>query len=331
MALLSICIPTYNREAYLVDTIMSIVNQQETDIEIIISDNASTDNTHEKILQLQKKIPFLHYYRNKENLGADINFLNAVDKANGKYCWILGSDDHINVDSISLLRSQIEKYNADIIIASRINCDISMQVLYTQYPLKFENDKFIKLHDNESIKYYLENAIDIFAIFPYLSNFVFRRDLWNNIKCDDNFIGGLYIHAFKILNIIQNGCSLLYMKYPIVKTRLGNDAFKENMAQRILIDVAEYYKLSKIFKDKEIQCKMLDTAKKTKHFTILEFCKSLIDNPEYTQQFIMYTKLYKYNPYKILLLKIGKYTSFRVITFLIRLTNKILKILGIKK
>src|SRR5664279_654163 len=87
--LLSICIPTYNRAKNLEDTLISIVQQrrfQETDdVEIVISDNCSGDNTgnvSEKFAALYKEK--IRYFRNTENI-SDANFEKVLSYGKGQY------------------------------------------------------------------------------------------------------------------------------------------------------------------------------------------------------------------------------------------------------
>lgn len=87
--ILSICIPTYNRCNYLEETILSIVNQkkfQETnDVEIVISDNCSEDNTRdvcERYIQIYGNK--IRYYRNNENI-KDNNFEKVLSLGKGKF------------------------------------------------------------------------------------------------------------------------------------------------------------------------------------------------------------------------------------------------------
>lgn len=69
-------------------------------MEIIISDNCSTDDTQE-IVQIAIKNGFVcRYIRNETNLGMDGNFVSCFRKANGRYVWLLGDDDTIIVDSL---------------------------------------------------------------------------------------------------------------------------------------------------------------------------------------------------------------------------------------
>jgi glycosyltransferase involved in cell wall biosynthesis len=68
--LLSICIPTYNRAEYLDKSIASIIRQKEFhrgDVELVIADNASDDNTEEVVKKYQEKYENIVYFKNNEN------------------------------------------------------------------------------------------------------------------------------------------------------------------------------------------------------------------------------------------------------------------------
>lgn len=89
--LASICIPSYNAEKTVVQAVQSILNQTYQNLEIIIVDNASTDNT---LNLLQKfKDPRIKIHRNTKNIGAEKNFSRCVELANGEYVAIFHADD----------------------------------------------------------------------------------------------------------------------------------------------------------------------------------------------------------------------------------------------
>ncbi|MGL5964197.1 MAG: glycosyltransferase family 2 protein, partial [Fusobacteriaceae bacterium] len=101
--LLSILIPTYNRENYLKKALEKFFEQITDDfkdkIEILVSDNCSIDNTQELLKRFQKisedkKINF-KFSKNSENLGADGNFLKLINESKGKFCWIFGDDEFL--------------------------------------------------------------------------------------------------------------------------------------------------------------------------------------------------------------------------------------------
>jgi len=90
--LVSICIPTYNTAKYLKKCLNSIVNQTYPNKEIIISDNASTDETEKIVKEYVKKYK-VKYYKNEKNIGAEANFSKCIQLANGEYIAIFHSDD----------------------------------------------------------------------------------------------------------------------------------------------------------------------------------------------------------------------------------------------
>lgn len=83
--LLSICIPTYNRAEYLKKSISSIICQDEfinKQVEIVIADNASVDNTRDVAIQYVEQYDNVFYFRNEKNIGND-NFPYVLSKGNG--------------------------------------------------------------------------------------------------------------------------------------------------------------------------------------------------------------------------------------------------------
>lgn len=91
--LVSITICTYNRTDMISKAIYSALDQTYENIEIIIVDDASTDNTEELIKGLQKKDSRIKYFKNKKNLNIAGTRNKTVRFSNGKYIAILDSDD----------------------------------------------------------------------------------------------------------------------------------------------------------------------------------------------------------------------------------------------
>lgn len=94
--LLSLCIPIYNRLAFLDRQLARFLEDKklfDEKIELIISDNCSKDDLESCCNQYQKQELKLTYHRNETNLGPDGNFDWCFHHANGKYVWLLGSDD----------------------------------------------------------------------------------------------------------------------------------------------------------------------------------------------------------------------------------------------
>lgn len=87
--LVSVGCPVYNAEGSIGRALDSVLGQEFKDLELIISDNASTDATGEICARYAKKDNRIRYYRNETNIGVSPNHNRVFELAAGKYfCWI---------------------------------------------------------------------------------------------------------------------------------------------------------------------------------------------------------------------------------------------------
>jgi glycosyltransferase involved in cell wall biosynthesis len=96
--LLSFAIPIRNGEKVLPKLLESLLAQDFSDFEIIISDNASTDRTPEVCREYASRNPRIRYHRNPENIGLNANFNLLIELARGKYIRWIGGDDRLEPD-----------------------------------------------------------------------------------------------------------------------------------------------------------------------------------------------------------------------------------------
>ncbi|MBN2005033.1 MAG: glycosyltransferase [Anaerolineae bacterium] len=107
-AKVSVCIPTRNRACYIGATIKSVLDSEYSNIEIIISDNASTDNTQEILNAFDDRR--IHFYQNSINVGPIKNWNLAMEKASGDYIGLLYSDDLYGPFWLNLAVHVLDKY-----------------------------------------------------------------------------------------------------------------------------------------------------------------------------------------------------------------------------
>jgi len=110
--LVSICIPTYNRSKYLKQTIESLVVQDEFisgRVEIVISDNASTDNTEEVVKIFTEKYTNIKYYKNVDNI-KDENFPIVLDRASGVLRKLNNDTFKHSKGSLKIICDIVDKY-----------------------------------------------------------------------------------------------------------------------------------------------------------------------------------------------------------------------------
>ena len=101
--LVSVLVLAYNHEKYVQDTIKSIISQTYQNIELIIVDDGSKDNTWGKIQELQEECEqrFVRtYFETKENEGTCKTMNKLLDLANGEYVIVVASDDMIKSNMI---------------------------------------------------------------------------------------------------------------------------------------------------------------------------------------------------------------------------------------
>jgi glycosyltransferase involved in cell wall biosynthesis len=108
MASLSICIPTYNRAGMLAETLDTIRRQTYADFELVIVDNASTDNTEEIVRSIDD--PRLRYVKNPENVGLILNQNRAIEEARGELVAVYHDHDLYDLD---LVRRSVEIFEAN--------------------------------------------------------------------------------------------------------------------------------------------------------------------------------------------------------------------------
>ncbi len=107
--LLSICIPTYNRAYILKESLDSLVSQNRfSEIEVVISDNCSTDCTQEVVAEYVKKYPNIRYFRNGKNI-EDRNFPTVLMKAKGVYRKLVNDSLCYETGALDFLRECVQK------------------------------------------------------------------------------------------------------------------------------------------------------------------------------------------------------------------------------
>jgi len=93
MPRVSVGVPVFNGESYLAHALESLLDQSFADLEVLISDNASTDRTSEICQEYARRDDRISYQRNARNLGAVPNYNRLVDRANGEYFKWASHDD----------------------------------------------------------------------------------------------------------------------------------------------------------------------------------------------------------------------------------------------
>ncbi len=110
--LISVIIPTYNRESTIVRSAMSVLNQTYKNIELIIIDDCSTDKTEVIVSAIAD--PRIRYFRQDTNHGACVARNRGIDEARGDYIAFQDSDDEWLPNKLEVQLNKLEESGADV-------------------------------------------------------------------------------------------------------------------------------------------------------------------------------------------------------------------------
>ena len=193
MTILTIAIPTYNRghrlEKTLRDLLQHVVSSGFlSDIEVLVSDNGSPDNTRsiisaQKDSFLEKGIVFTHL-NNEINLGFDENIRRCYEGASGEYVWFLSDDDNLFPDAISSIMSELDSKSAGALYFN-----------FKQKPYDFESP-FVK----NRLEYTTINKDNISCLrdivaWPKLTSMVVKK-VEINLSRQDTVLGFYHVEIF---------------------------------------------------------------------------------------------------------------------------------------
>lgn len=235
MIKLTIGIPVFNGGKTLAETLDSVFRDLPRGVEVLISDNASNDNTAEIVKSYSEKYVEINYYKNEKNLGPDVNFDLVVKRAAGEFVWILGDDDEIAENGISAVMNVIDAN--PMIGAIFVNYGIfdrDTQECLNAKVLKIKNDV---LCVNASM--FLSTA----TVYPnFVSSIVVRKSQWMRHSSSD-FFGTYWLQYGMLMKIVEANQSFC-IAHPYVINRGKeydgpNEANKNGAAISVLLNLVD--------------------------------------------------------------------------------------------
>ncbi len=184
--LVSICIPTYNGESYLQEALDSVKIQTYNNIEVIISDDSSTDNTLKIVEKFKEEFKYpVKIFRHKPS-GIGANWNNCVNKSNGEYIKFLFQDDILVSDCIEKQINIIQQYNLKAVCSRRFIIDEDSKILNNDWSKKYGDlqkkldfkKKYIYIFTKKDLRY-LSNLV--YNIFGEPDTFLYHKSLFKKI------------------------------------------------------------------------------------------------------------------------------------------------------
>ena len=227
--IISICIPTFNGGTFYYSTLDSIVPYLSEEIELVISDDCSTDGTYECSAEFMKNCSHIKLYKNKQNLGMDRNFEKVAQLAAGKYIWFCGQDDYLGYLVIRKILMILKSNNISIlnINFSQYNHDMSRCLMESF----FERASFQKYKEYEMQELLLfKSPEDYFKVFTQPPSFLPSVVMLKNFWQEDNgkiFYGTHFIQVGLLLLNMHKGIIGAFTE-PLIKGRIPDDQWQAN-------------------------------------------------------------------------------------------------------
>lgn len=222
---ISVIIPVYNLENVIGKCIESVLNQTYDNIEIIIIDDGSCDNSPEIIARYEREHNNIKVIKQK-NRGVTAARLAGVKEATGDYIGFVDGDDYIDADMYELLMSNMRQYHADI-----SHCGYQME--FNDGRIRaFYNTGDVIIQDNT------KGLIDLISgiqVEPGLWNKLYKKDLFENlrqeesIKINEDLLMNYYLFKKAQSSVFCDICKYHY----IIRE---NSASRQNLNRNKIID-----------------------------------------------------------------------------------------------
>ncbi|HTP12766.1 MAG TPA: glycosyltransferase family 2 protein [Bacteroidota bacterium] len=211
--MLSICIATYNRGAFISRTLESIVAQLRPEVEIVVVDGASTDDTESVVKRFAAKSRSIRYILLPKKGGVDQDYCTSVELARGKYVWLFTDDDVLEPGAIARVLRELRSGFSLLTVNARVmdsGCDRTLvsNMMGRSADIVFDPAD-------------LEGLFSV--IVPYVSFIgclVIERKIWLERETRP-YLGSEFVHVGVVFQSPLPGKSLVIAD-PLVTIRYGN-------------------------------------------------------------------------------------------------------------
>ncbi|MCC2344174.1 bifunctional glycosyltransferase family 2 protein/CDP-glycerol:glycerophosphate glycerophosphotransferase [Bacillus anthracis] len=193
MKTVSVIVPVYNKEDYLKRCINSVLNQTYTNLEIILINDGSTDNSKEILIEFSREYEQIRYYEFQGNYGVAKARNYGLSKATGEYVYFLDADDYLMGQAVEILVENIGDYSAiagpflkKTVKYSSIK-DVNVQLYAQESKIKMLRRKTVlnTLFSNEHIRRYklnFDEEVSFFSDLTFLIPLLAKEDTFPMIN-----------------------------------------------------------------------------------------------------------------------------------------------------
>ena len=217
--LISVIVPIYNVDKYLEKCINSIINQTYNNLEIILIDDGSTDNSGkicDKYKNMDNRIIVIHC----DNKGLSCARNKGLDIAKGDLFSFVDSDDYIEPNMIEELKNNMDEFNSDISI-----CNINY--LKNQKRKILYKDVFRKDFISKEKEKFKNIQNDFSSLTVYAWNKLYKKELFNNIRYPE---GKIYEDSYVLCDILDKANIVSYTLKPLYNYVYRSESIVNNFS-----------------------------------------------------------------------------------------------------
>ena len=237
--LISVIINVYNGEKFINKCLDSVINQTYQNLEILIINDGSTDNTLNIIKKYHdKRIKII----TTDNYGLSISRNIGIDNAHGDYLYFVDADDYIEEDTINYLYQLCKKYHTDI-----ATCN-PQTIFNYDFTKKRVNEKISVISSYDMLKKVLLSENVAGATW----NKLIKAELYNNIRFEDRIINDIVVTYKIIMKTDKIAYSNQYKYFYLKHANAVTVSEYKNAARPIDFYKASYeryYEIKKIYPD----------------------------------------------------------------------------------
>lgn len=211
--LLSICISTFNRGAFIGETLESILPQVTDAVEVVIVDGGSSDGTEQVVRKYLDRCPQLHYHRQPENRGVDRDFDHAVSLSKGRYCWLFTDDDLLKPEAIRVLLPRLQS-NPSLIVVNSETRNSDFSDILQERALPVYSDRVYSPEEWDAF------FRDVSGYTSFIGSIVIRKEIWDRRE-KERYFGTEFIHVGVIFQAPIPG-EIVVLATPLILIRYGN-------------------------------------------------------------------------------------------------------------
>jgi glycosyltransferase involved in cell wall biosynthesis len=211
-----------NRAKFIGETLESIISQATDDVEIVVVDGGSSDNTEAVVESYSRNFPRLRYVRSPNsgiqkglpsNSGFDLDCSYAVETARGEYCWLMTDDDLVMPGAVTAVLDRISTGPGLIIVDAEVrNVDFSRT--YAKRRLKMQTDCVYEPDEFENL------FVDVCDHLTFVGAIIIQRSEWLD-RDKRPYVGTGFIHVGVLFQRPFKN-KVVVIASPLIRIRFGN-------------------------------------------------------------------------------------------------------------